>query len=241
MLLSLTRIRDSWVRWLTRCGVPPDHIARILDLDQADVDQSLSRPRQLPSRPWVKGNRSATCLRGLHGTRALRMAALGYDVEQIARALNLNPTSVCRLIAPRPPRPERRPPPTPEQCVSRQFAGKPLSRPRSRREQAALCEWSRFEEPDDDLVEVLPAIAADELPAGSLPATHDASARKTGVRGMPTTRPARMPRLRSCPTKTSAGCARFGLRASPSKNWPTSSSSAWRPSSGLCVATPTAT
>ena len=73
------------------------------------------------------------------------------------------------------------------------------------REQAALCEWSRFEEPDDDLVEVLPAIAADSCPPAAC-RRRTTPARKTGVRGMPTTRPARMPRLRSCPTKTSAGC-----------------------------------
>ena len=109
----LNRLGAS-VRRLASKGWSADAIVRVYPtLTRPDVRAILASPERPP--------RLAREIRGRMGTRIRRLVAEGLPPSAIAEALNLDPATLAEFL---------------DRLVSRQ--GKPLSRPRSRGEQAAL-------------------------------------------------------------------------------------------------------
>jgi len=91
------RKMSRWVRWLSLKGLPPDHIAHILDVDQADVDEVLALPCWMPLRPWRRvAGQCNGCMRG----RVERMIELGHPADMIARSLGVECAAVIRCLSP---------------------------------------------------------------------------------------------------------------------------------------------
>lgn len=170
------RLPRAWARWLASHCVPSGHIALILDCPVELVDSALSiRGWQTWARVAPYHRRSRGAIRAHAGRRARRLAELGYAPDRIATLLRfeqaavaefLRPPAVCGTIATAVRRLHADGVPAAaiagqlgldpaavadflERITPRQGAS--LSRPRSRREQAALAEWSRFEGVDAGL------------------------------------------------------------------------------------------
>jgi transposase len=95
----------SWVRWLAHCGVPPDHIARVLDCPAGDVAELLK------ARAHAR-----TIYHADHPLRAEihRLRGAGLSWRAIGNRVGLSFTMARHIIrykprwqraAPRPPRP----------------------------------------------------------------------------------------------------------------------------------------
>lgn len=93
--------RRVWVRFLSGRGIPPGHIAFVLDIDQAVVERDLKiRLGRKPNRPPAPGRKlnPANC----HQRRILsdtankirRLTELGYKPAAIASALMLDLAAV---------------------------------------------------------------------------------------------------------------------------------------------------
>jgi transcriptional regulator len=139
--------RKPHVRRLAAHGWTADAIARAYQLTRAEVRMILQTPVRPPSptgpdRPiWA---RLATRVRRLHDE--------GRSDAAIALQLDLDPGRVEDFF--------RRL--TPRQAHHRRRQQDILNRPRSRREQAALCEWDRLA--TDDPLGPPPAIADVDVP-----------------------------------------------------------------------------
>jgi hypothetical protein len=118
------QLAKRWVRWLTAQHLPLDHIARILDLDVAAVEE-LAVWNGRGIAPRIDGPprfRGAENIRGEAGTKVRRLDALAYRPSRIATILALDPSAVRDFL--RRYRPLRKP-----------KSGAELTRPRSRPEQ----------------------------------------------------------------------------------------------------------
>jgi hypothetical protein len=87
-MIPLPQHTKAWIRWLALCGLPPDHVAHTLEVDQADVVYVLSKRGKQPTAPPAKSPGQSKIL-AQSGTKARRMHALGYAPDHIARCLDV--------------------------------------------------------------------------------------------------------------------------------------------------------
>jgi hypothetical protein len=156
--IHLDQRMRAWVRWLCRCNVPLDHIAIVLDVDLAAVDDCVRRTTRDTQPPCVpttdlptlsrdgrlqRGHPASVptpppriwrdCRRMIVGQTAIkvrRLDALRYPPSAIAVILDVRKAAVEDLL---------------RRCVPRR--GTSLTRPRSRPEQARLKPPRRRPEP----------------------------------------------------------------------------------------------
>lgn len=99
----------SWVRWLAWHGLPPDHVARLLDWPIGEVESRWpdASPSVPPSPPYKGPGTRPYSFGGPRGTRARRLDELGYDAPTIARVLGVCERAL-RIFLARGPSPQRR-------------------------------------------------------------------------------------------------------------------------------------
>jgi DNA-binding CsgD family transcriptional regulator len=121
------RDQKVWIRWLhLACSLPPDHIAKVLDLDFGDVVAFITRRRRggrepkVPTHPPRRPNRQKG-IRGGIATKARTLHDLNYDAASIAGLLSIDPRTVKSYL----------------KRISG-TSGSTLIRPRTAQEQAAV-------------------------------------------------------------------------------------------------------
>jgi hypothetical protein len=134
----LDRHMTAWVRWLVRCAMPTQHIAILLELDLAAVDDAVHRKRTkgpvpaIPTAPPSSTAGRGRQIRSQTARKVYQLRDLHYPHARIATILTLQPADVSdlllravpirrvALVRPRsrpeqarlrPPRPRREPPP----------------------------------------------------------------------------------------------------------------------------------
>jgi hypothetical protein len=93
----------SWVRWLAHCGVPPDHIARVLDRPPGDVAEAL-KPQVYGRTKWIVAPELAEEIRRLR-RQGWTLRAIGAEVGLPHYVVDTHLHDVWRPAPPRPPRP----------------------------------------------------------------------------------------------------------------------------------------
>jgi hypothetical protein len=95
------QLQQRWVRWLVSQGLPPDHVARVLEIDPAEVEVLAPwsgrgvalRVDGPPRRHWREMIAAQTA------TKIRRLDELGYDPGRIAAILAIRRADVVDFLA----------------------------------------------------------------------------------------------------------------------------------------------
>lgn len=104
--IHLDHEKKVWVRWLFRCCLPAEHIAAVLEVDLAAVDDAIhqkplrGRPAVTPTGPPRRSSKPVAIF-GQNGSHVRVLQSLGYDAPMIASVLDVELRAVrdflCRL------------------------------------------------------------------------------------------------------------------------------------------------
>ena len=185
--MKTVSLAKAWVRWLVSCDLPAHHIAPLLDVDPAELDQWPTKPA--PSGPPRKGGANIKA----DTARKVRMLTeLGYSTPEVARVLTIRERAVrdfLRCCAPRQAGGLRRPrEPKAQRALDRRERRRRERRESEERARAArhagyardeAAEWKAF-------VDAAPTVQAAELVAAQAVA-EERAARTPSAPGPPLT------------------------------------------------------